>query len=115
MNQEVMNVIVKSVISIVSVLITVYVIPWIKKKIGSANYATVIQYITIAVHAAEQLYTEDQWSEKKKYVEDYVSDICSKDGIEITAEELDALIEGIVNEVKHSDGSETMVKANGKN
>jgi uncharacterized membrane protein YhiD involved in acid resistance len=111
MNQELANAIMKAVISIVSVLITVYLIPWLKKKIGEQNYSTIIQYITLAVNAAEQLYTEDQWAEKKKYVENYASDICQKAGIAVTAEQLDAMIEGIVHEVKHSDGEVTMKNA----
>ena len=82
-------------------MITSVVIPYIKEKIGENKYDTIKRYIIYAVRCAEQVYTPEQWQEKKAYVMAYISRKAEELGINMTAEDLDILIEGIVNEVKH--------------
>lgn len=92
-----------SIFSLISVLITVYVIPYLKSKMGSDEFDKLITYVTVAVRCAEQIYTPEQWKEKKEYVMNYVMDIMNnKLKISLTYDELDTLVEGIVNEIKHS-------------
>ncbi len=91
-----------SVITILSALITTFVIPYIKSKISQQNLDKLIEYTKIAVRCAEQIYTPEQWKEKKQYVMDYLLDLVNnKLNINITENELDVIVEGIVNEIKH--------------
>ena len=102
MNDEMITVIIKAVIAVVSVLITSVVIPYIKGKIGENKYNEIKYYVEYAVRCAEQLYTPEQWKEKKEYVKAYIVRKASEFGLNMTEEDLDILIEGVVNEVKHN-------------
>jgi len=101
MNNEMITVIIKSVVAILSVLITSVIIPYIKEKIGESKYEEIKLYVEYAVRCAEQLYTSEQWQEKKAYVKAYIIRKAAELGVNMSDEDLDILIEGIVNEVKH--------------
>ncbi len=101
MNNEMITVIIKALVAVLSVLITSVVIPYIKGKIGENKYNEIKYYVEYAVRCAEQLYTPEQWQEKKAYVKAYILRKAADLGINMTEEDLDILIEGIVNEVKH--------------
>lgn len=92
-----------SLFFVISSLVTAWVVPYLKSKIGNEEFDKLITYITVAVRCAEQIYTPEQWREKKEYVMDYVMDIMNKRlKISLTYDELDTIVEGIVNEIKHS-------------
>ena len=101
MNNEMVSVIVKAVVAVLSVLITSVVIPYIKGKIGENKYNEIKYYVEYAVRCAEQIYTPEQWQEKKAYVKEYIIRKANEFGIDMTEEDINVLIEGIVNEVKH--------------
>jgi hypothetical protein len=83
-------------------LTTAYLVPFIKNKIGDSNYKKLLNFIAIAVRCAEQLYEDSESEEKKNYVMEQVqSFINDKLNIDITYNELNTLVEGIVNEVKY--------------
>jgi len=100
MDFETFKVIITSVVSLVSVLLTALVIPWLKNKLGAEKLAKIEEYTTLAVRCAEQIYTPEQWAEKKKYVMQYIVGVSEQIGLEMSMEDLNVLIEGIVNEVK---------------
>lgn len=100
MDQELLNVLLKGIIAVVSVLISSVIIPLIKCKVDAEKLAKIEQYTTLAVRCAEQIYTPDQWEAKKNYVLDYISAKAFDIGIKLTGEDINNLIEGIVNEVK---------------
>lgn len=54
------------------------------------------------MRAAEQIYEPDEWLQKKSYVRDLVSDQVINLGIGLDEAEIDAIIEGVVNYVKHN-------------
>lgn len=101
MNNEMVSVIVKAVVAVLSVLITSVVIPYIKGKTGENKYNEIKYYIEYAVRCAEQIYTPEQWQEKKAYVKEYIIRKANEFGIDMTEEDINILIEGVVNEVKH--------------
>ena len=101
MNNEMITVIVKAVVAVLSVLITSVVIPYIKGKIGENKYNEIKYYVEYAVRCAEQIYTPEQWQEKKAYVKEYIIRKAKEFGIDMTEEDINVLIEGIVNEVKY--------------
>lgn len=83
-------------ISVIGVVLTYFVVPWIKSKTTTSQLDMIKLWINIAVAAAEQmkaagLITDD----KKSYVVKFVRD----KGVTITDQELDALIEAAVYEI----------------
>jgi hypothetical protein len=103
MNSELFVKIILAIISICGALVTAYVIPFIKSKISSTELNKLFEYVKIAVRCAEQIYTVEQWQEKKEYVMNYVMNIMNeKLHIELSYDQIDTIVEGIVNEVKHN-------------
>lgn len=103
MNGELLVKIVLAIISICGALVTAYVIPFIKSKISSTELNKLFEYAKIAVRCAEQIYTVEQWQEKKEYVMNYVINIMNeKLHIDLSYDQIDTIVEGIVNEVKHN-------------
>lgn len=100
MPEEITKIIVEAVVSITVIIITTYIIPWIKGKIGEDKYALIQTYTELAVRSAEQLYTEEEWKAKKNYVLNCVDDKLKEIGLELTEVEINNIIEGIVNAVK---------------
>ena len=85
--------IVNAVISLVTVLITRFLIPLIKSKFDAEQLAKAQKYVNIAVEAAEQIYNASGLGEAKKaYVQKWLDDC----GIKLDADVLDAMIESAV-------------------
>lgn len=105
MSNELFMKIMLSVISLCGAIITGIIVPYIKAKIGDVKFDRLIYYVSVAVRCAEQIYTPEQWEEKKKYVMDYVMNLVNNSlNINISYDELNTIVEGIVNEIKHPDG-----------
>jgi len=101
MNNDLFLEIVSSVLTIIVALITAYVIPWLKSKVNETQMQQIDKYIDLAVRCAEQIYTPEQWKEKKQFVLDYVTNVVNdKFSLSLTEEDIDLMIEGIVNKVK---------------
>lgn len=99
---EITKIIVEAIVSISIILITRYLIPWIKEKIGVEKYTTIKQYCELSVRSAEMLFTEEQWKEKKAYVVACVEAKLHEIGLEMTELEVNAIIEGFVQAVKNA-------------
>lgn len=97
---DITKIIVEAVVSISVILITRYIIPWIKGKIGEDKYKIIENYTELAVRSAEQMYTPDQWRQKKNYVKLCVQEKLKEIGLELTETEINNIIEGWVNAVK---------------
>lgn len=95
-------------IKVVSGLLTIFVaiimyvvIPWIKTKITEEQMRLLEQYTEYAVRCAEQIFTQDEWQEKKIWVTEYVTAIINdKFNLTLTTEDINTLIEGVVHLVK---------------
>lgn len=101
MDTNVFMTIALAIISIAGALVSAYLIPWIKNNISSKDMETIIFWVRFAVRCADQLFTPEQWQEKKKYVMAYVIDMVAKLGIKLTEEDINVLIEAAVNEIHH--------------
>lgn len=85
--------IVEAIVALVAAIITAFVIPWLKGKIDADKLEEIELWVTVAVEAAEQLYTgSGRGAEKKAYVVEFLN----KKGFKIDAETLDKLIEAAV-------------------
>ena len=100
MNTELITKLVEAIVTVVIVLISAYIVPWLKGKIGEDKYATIIEFAEIVVRSAEKLYTPEEWEKKKKYAVEMVQKKAEEIGITITANEINAIIEGAVQAVK---------------
>lgn len=95
---EIMTVIVKAIISVVVVAISVYLIPFIKTLLNRLKDDQIKKIILDAVWAAQQTLVDND--DKKNYVLGVVSDWLIKHKIDISATEIDMLIESTVLEMK---------------
>lgn len=102
MNQEIIKVLIEAVVTIIGLLLTGYVIPFIKEKIGAEKYEKAVEFCSVCIRSAEQVYSQEEWLLKKAYVLDLVSEYCNKIGLGLNEAEIDALIEGLVNSIKHN-------------
>ena len=94
--------ILSAVIALVSVLITTFLIPYIKRKTTKEQQDMLETWVNIAVYAAEQLIKgSGKGGERKRYVLDFLE----KRGLTYDAEAVDAMIEAAVREMKICDGS----------
>lgn len=85
--------IVNAVIALIAAIITTFLIPWIKSKIDAAKLAQIVEWVGIAVRAAEQIYNESGMGEKKKQ---YVLDFLADKGFTIDPNSINAMIEAAV-------------------
>ena len=82
-----------AVIALIAAIITAFVIPWIRSKTTATQFEKIKMWVTVAVEAAEQLYTgSGRGAEKKAYVVEFLNN----KGFKIDAETLDNLIEAAV-------------------
>lgn len=104
MTSELFVKIIGAVITIVVALISAYVVPYLKQKVTANDMETIKMYIQIAIRCADQIYTKEQWQEKKQFVFEYICKVVDeKLHIKLTPEDIDNLIEGLVNEI-HENG-----------
>lgn len=101
MSYEQLEILVKALGVLVALVVTFVIKPYIDSKITVDEQEKLLRYIETGVRCAEQLFTPEEWQEKKAYVVNYVGEVLNNlVHIELTPIELDTLIEGIVHEVK---------------
>ena len=104
---EALKIIISLVITVSVILITRYVIPKIKEEIGAEKFNKIVDYVSYAVNAAEQIFKETGLGEKKKeYVLNFINEQLNKLNYSITEEELNVLIESAVKDM--NDAKEMM-------
>lgn len=85
--------IVKLVVEIIFGIASLYLIPWLKAKIGEAKLARIVDTIDILVAAAEQIAARDGYDGKWK--KQHVIEFLEKNGITVD-ETIDDYIEAAV-------------------
>lgn len=102
MNNELFMAIVQAFLLIISALVTTKLVPLIKSKYTSEQLARFTFYVEQAVRCAEQIFTEEQMEEKKKYVVDYCLELINNGfNISLNEDDINIIIEGVVNNIKH--------------
>ena len=92
--------IILSLIPVLGAIITYFIIPLLKEKIGTEKLIQYKEWTTLAVKAAEMLWTESgMGADKKQFVIDYLNKIFNEKKIVITEEQLNVLIEAAVQEL----------------
>lgn len=100
MSPELITDLTKAILSVVLILISAYVIPWLKNYVGQDKYETVLEYAEILVRSAEKMYTPEEWAQKKAYAVNMLSVKAKELGIDLNEKEINAIIEGAVQAVK---------------
>ena len=89
----------KLTIMLVSLLLTTYVIPWVKSKTQNETMHSLIDLATQAVLAAEQVHSSQSGAERKLIVTKFIKEILMQKNISISDEEIDMLIEAAVKQM----------------
>ena len=92
--------IILAIITLISAVLTGFVIPWLKNKLTDHQYEVFNGLVRVGVFAAEQLFTSEQWKEKKQYV----VNLLLENGYSVDATAVDALIEATVRELRIEQG-----------
>ena len=92
--------IILAIITLIGGIIARYLIPWIKDKLDDRQYTVFATLVRVGVFAAEQLFTSEQWKEKKQYV----VDLLEENGYKVDVTSVDALIEATVRELRIEQG-----------
>lgn len=100
MSPELISDLTRAILSVVLILISAYVIPWLKNYVGEDKYQSIVEFAEIVVRSAEKIYTVDEWAQKKAYAVNMVSKKAKEIGIDIDEKEINAIIEGAVQAVK---------------
>lgn len=87
------NLVLEFVIAVATIAVAVFLVPWLKEKLGAERAQQLEDLIWKAVQAAEQLFGAGNGSEKKAYVVEYL------EARGVDAEAVDADIEAAVLEV----------------
>lgn len=94
--------IILAIITLIGAVITRYLIPWIKEKTNEKQFEALKILAKVGVYAAEQIFTSDQWKEKKQYV----LDLLKQNGYTVDDAAVDALIESLVRELRIEQGEQ---------
>lgn len=96
--------IILALIPILGAIITGFIIPFIKEKIGAEKLAKYEYWASMAVKCAEMLFKEQGMGEiKKEYVVNFLNEMFNKNKTVITSEQIEVLIESAVKELKLSE------------
>lgn len=92
-----------SIIALLLAVLTVFVIPFLKKKMGVDDFNKLYSIVKIAVRAAEQIFKTTHpeggaGAEKKEYVLRYLEDL----GYLVDCEEINMMIENAVYEINQA-------------
>lgn len=91
-------------ITIIIALVSYFVIPWIKNKVGIEKWNFISDKVEKAVRAAKQLFSDspEDNEKKKEYVVNYVTKVVNNMNINVTSEDMEVLIEGIYENIKNN-------------
>lgn len=90
----------KVIVMLAVILVTRYLVPWIKDKIGTEQLEAVKTWINAAVLMAQQVHDAKSGAERKAIVVDLARGILIRKNIDISEEQLDILIEAAVKAMK---------------
>lgn len=101
MTDELFIKICSGIITIVVAVVMYVLIPYISSKLNKTQLEKLDYYLNLAVRCANQIYTPEQWEQKKAYVTEYITDVVNtKLKLSLNEKDIDMLIEGVVNSVK---------------
>ena len=103
--------IVKVVVMVAALLITRYLVPWLKEKIGADKLAMAEKWAKYAVLKAQQVLWDETGKDRKAYVTEFLKEILMAKNIALSDEQLDVLIEAAVKQMKIEENSGVVIEA----
>lgn len=88
--------IIVAVIGLVATIVSVYVIPLLKSKVGNDKWDQLMKVASVAVDAAEQLGITGKVNDKFEYAATQVKLVCEKQGLKYDDETIRVAIEAAV-------------------
>lgn len=88
-----------ALISLVIALVSAFLVPYLKNRLTTSQFNTMLSWVNIAVEAAEMIYTGSGRGEEKK---EYVVNFLNEKGFSLNSNEIDTLIESAVLELKQA-------------
>ncbi|MCM1224073.1 MAG: phage holin [Lachnospiraceae bacterium] len=104
---EILFEVLKLAVMVTGLVITRYLIPWIKSQIDIQSMQTVTEWTKYAVLSAQQTLQTDSGEERKAIVTKFLQEFLTAKNISISDEQLDTLIEAAVKEMKMSENRNT--------
>lgn len=89
----------KLTIMIATLVVTRYVVPWIKAKTQSDTMSVLIDWAIQAVLAAEQAHQAESGPERKAIVTRFIKQILEQKNLALSDEEIDVMIEAAVKQM----------------
>lgn len=103
MNIDITQIVV-AVIGLISLIITSVLVPWLKSKTSSSQWATIEAWVKTAVEAAEVIYQgAGRGEEKRDYVLNMIQDLCNKNGIKFDSDLVRMALENAWKEMTTTD------------
>lgn len=96
MINDITFVVLKLVVSVCAILVTIYVIPFLKSKVADKQWQDLLDIVEKSVLAAEQTIGAKNGTIKKSEVMAFVMDYISDKGLNLTKELIDQLVEAAV-------------------
>lgn len=90
----------KLLVMVMALIVTTYLIPFLREKVGAEKLADVEKWVKFAVLKAQQVMQASSGKEKKLYVVEFVRTIVDWYGLLLTSEQIDILIESAVKQMK---------------
>lgn len=97
--REIVLELLKLTIMIVAMLLTRYVVPWLKAKTQNETMHTLIDWAIQAVLAAEQAHKAQSGPERKAIVTRFIKQILEQKNLALSDEEIDVMIEAAVRQM----------------
>ena len=88
--------IMQAVISLAAILISIYLIPFIKQKLGAEKLNKVLTWVETLVACADQIYQRHEGEAKKQYVIERLTCILKQYNLTVDMQVLEDLIEAEV-------------------
>lgn len=93
--------IILALIPILGAIITGFIVPFIKEKIGTEKLSKYEYWTNLAVKAAEMMWVGSGCgADKKQYVINFLNDMFNKKKIVITEQQIEILVESAVKQMK---------------
>lgn len=97
---EILFRVILALIFILGAVITYYVIPLLKEKIGNEKLTKYEYWVNVAVEAAEMIFSgEKMGADKKAWVIGFLNDTLNKRKVVITEEQIEVLLESAVKQL----------------
>ena len=95
MNEMIFEIL-KLIVMIAVFIVTCYLIPWVRGKIGQDKLDEITRWVNAAVLMAQQVYFAKTGAERKAIVVDLLKNILIAKNISVSDDQLDILIEAAV-------------------